>query len=329
MIKGESSGGIDESKVKEDIDSSLTTISLNDDNGIVGIVDSGDGTVGDGNVDTGTAIGTDGSGMNENSELFLLPFFTKSYLHKTTTKSESFLELKNDLKKKDLKFIQQDSFPKNDLILLSTKLTCKTPFELKIKSSNLKLNSNFKFENKSKKLKFEKAIKNLDHFTIIDLIKPNILNLDFNNDSNLNLQLGSIEIKYERVKNLFNQNFEEIIFELPLPSIKLFDQKSLISYSCPDKIKFGKPFYLKIFLKNENFLPEEYILNVKDSDDFYFSGSTFISFSILPFSKKEFHYCLIPKNTGTLLLPKFVISAKSSTSLLLYDEEEWSIFVHP
>eukprot|EP01080_Neovahlkampfia_damariscottae_P000202 gene202-4448_t len=282
---------------------------------------SGDGDIGDGGNDLISSI-------SMNSELYLLPFFTKSFLHKTTTKSESFLELKNDLKNKDLKFIQQDSFPKNDLILLSTKLTCKTPFELKIKSSKLNLNSNFKFQNKPMNLTFDKSIKNLDHFTIVDLIRPNLLNLDFN-DSNLNLQLGTIQIKYERVKNLFHQNLDEIELEIPLPSIKILDQKSLVSFSCPDKIIFGKPFYLKIFLENQNFLPEEYILNVKDSDNFYLSGSTFISFSILPFSKKEFHYCLIPKNTGTLLLPKFVISAKSSTSLLLYDEEEWSVFIHP
>jgi hypothetical protein len=99
--------------------------------------------------------------------------------------------------------------------------------------------------------------------------------------------------------------------------------------ACPDKIIFGKPFLFKLFLKNENFLPEEFSLTVKDSDKFYFTGSTSISFPMLPFSTKEFQYCFIPKSTGTVLLPKFSISTKSSSTLLLYDEEEWSVFVNP
>jgi hypothetical protein len=160
------------------------------------------------------------------SELFLVPCFTKSFLHKTTTKSESFLELKNDLKKKELglKFIQQDAFPKNNSILLSTKLTCKTPFELNIVDSNLILNSSF--ESQKKEFNFKKSIKNLDHFTIIDLIEP--LKDDLQPQS-----VGSIQIKYRRVKTLQSSNVSnatDILLEIPLPSIKIIDQKYFISF---------------------------------------------------------------------------------------------------
>lgn len=127
------------------------------------------------------------------------------------------------------------------------------------------------------------------------------------------------------------QMTREITFDFALPNLSTFNNALSVMYNAVggDDAYFGEPLQLDISIENCTPMVQPFRLKVKDSESFYLNGITETEMSILPFETSTFRYAAIPIQTGNVALPKFEVSTLRDMTSVVFDQEVWTVHVHP
>lgn len=256
--------------------------------------------------------------------------------------------LKITANKQDNQFRFNEGFPAHQQILVSTTLSCNTPYPILIDrvrfvqaeqsdegTPNIECCSDkiVDFEEKRKRddttsvpssFVGKEYMEQRDAYTLCHVLKANI--------SGRSIKTGSLIITCHRQNPLITTDVDpsctSITYEVPLPSLNIYHRNLRATFDSPSEAVLGKPFEAKLTIFNESSTLQELQLQVADSESFFFSGTTQLNFTILPFSEKTMTYIMIPVLTGHITFPKFTLKAVREQAHVLTESERWSIFVH-
>ncbi len=273
-----------------------------------------------------------------------------------------------NINKNDNQFRFNEGFPAHQQIILSTSLTCNTPYPILVDRirfahaeqaddglPNIECCSDQVIDFEEKRTRDDKTnvpasfieknfMEQRDAYTLCHVLKANI--------SGKSIKAGSMVITCHRQNplipsstsstlkgesdkngggggsNVVDPSLLMITYEVPLPSLNIYYRNVRATFDSPSEATLGKPFEATLTVYNESSTLQELQLSVAESDSFFFSGTTLINFTMLPYSERKMVYIMIPVLTGHITFPKFTLKATREQAHVLTESERWSIFVH-
>ncbi|KAG0750066.1 hypothetical protein G6F16_001788 [Rhizopus arrhizus] len=244
-----------------------------------------------------TVVGKDSSEIVEKTEAIRIPFaapFDATFeLCALTEKLEKSIAL--DLEK-------------TEKWLLTASLKCFSAWDLEIES--IRLDENKTFSHPYTSLSLLSKMEDLDISTWKTGHAYNASYLFRLNTTDLTEQqpvipTGSIVIRWKR-SGASNECCKTII---SLPTIQLQQQGLSIIADVPSEIYLGEPFTLSYTIYNPTEHITEYTASIELSEAFVFSGYKQVKGSVLPLSRKMYHYTCYPLLAGKVKLPKLKVVA--------------------
>jgi hypothetical protein len=242
-------------------------------------------------------------------------------------------------------FRYNEGFPAQQQIVLATTLSCNTPFPLlldKVQIIPAEHSSEditgieccsptlIDFAEKRKAAEasntnqaiLKEYVAQRDSYTSSFVLKSHV--------SGRSVKTGSLLITCRRLKQqiVHGADCNSIQYEIPLPSLNIYHRNLRASFESPSEAVLGKPFQVTLTIYNDSSTLQELQLHVSESESFFFSGTTLLSFTILPYSQKTLTYTMIPVLTGNVSFPKFTVKAMREQVHVLTERERWTIFVH-
>lgn len=108
---------------------------------------------------------------------------------------------------------------------------------------------------------------------------------------------------------LFNYNSKVWVSLQVIKKYRCTKHNFLISIDVPSEIYLGEPFTLSYTIYNPTEHITEYTASIELSEAFVFSGYKQVKGSVLPLSRKMYHYTCYPLLAGKVKLPKLKVVA--------------------
>ncbi|KAI9274175.1 Gryzun, putative trafficking through golgi-domain-containing protein [Sporodiniella umbellata] len=185
---------------------------------------------------------------------------------------------------------------KSEKWLLTVSLQCLSVWDLEIK--NIRLN-----QNKYSKVLFV-AWRTGHAYNTSYLFQLDTADLT---EAQPSVPTGSLVVTWKR----FDKDGDYYKSVVSLPDIKLQQQSLVLVADIPSEIYLEEPFTLSYTIYNPTEQLIEYTGSIELSDAFIFSGYKQVKSTILPLSRKVYHYVCYPIISGKVRLPKLKIAGPS------------------
>ncbi|EFC47696.1 hypothetical protein NAEGRDRAFT_78691 [Naegleria gruberi] len=280
--------------------------------------------------------------LNENEMMFrLLPSQRVSFYQKIISNVSQNISVSDPFAKDKTQsgFSYLEGFSVLQAIALQTSLKCTTPYSVNLEEVSIDSSDKFMcmtstdYTSTLYANSYKTYLEDKDEHSSCFVIVPR--------EIGKNVPVGNIRIALKRAEPINIDEIDPILVEkfnlarieysTQLPPLNIIDPGVTVSFCSPFEAFVGTSIKCSLIVENNTPQVQQVQLFVSENptyQPFFYSGTTNLRFSILPYQSRELVYNFVPIMTGLIEFPKFSLGNLKKQVHILNDDEKWTIYIH-